>query len=358
MEHELVGKLKARFAAVRHRNPTKRVKVIAVAGPAGKTTTALLLTEMLREAGCSVLTLTNHGSFLNGETVDVPYDTTADDTQRALTFGKQKEVGYVIIELTDALVASHVLPTMNLEMSIITGTSPTANALLDQPVNFAVVPTGLDLGGLSVAPHQAISYGTDESAEAQIVRHRLLRKGTEVELVVDHQTTFSLATFLVGEANVQNLAAATAAAYVLAIDTSTLPEGVARLERVTANYDYIETGKPFDAVVDASPNEASLEMVLKSAATLKKRRLMVAVDDSVSVDDRMKLKGHCDRLVMVGSFEQVPGVEPAETIDAALDVLLRAAKREDLVLLAGKKFAAHTADGKTKAHQMLEEKGE
>lgn len=358
MEHEVVGKLKARLAAFKHRHPARGLKVIAVAGPSGKTTTALLLTELLRESGSSVLTLTDHGCFLNGQKLSLTYDATPDDTQRSLTLARQKNADYVVLELTEALVESHVLPTMALEMSIITGPSPLADALLNQPVNYTVVPSGLDLGGLSVAPHQAISFGHDVTAEAQVVRSKLLRRGTEVELVVDHQTTFNLATYLVGKANVYNLAAAVSAAYVLAINMTTLEEGAARLERVVGNYDYIETSQAYDVVVDGACDDTSLELLLSSAATLKKRRLLVALDASVQSEDRLALKRHCDRLVMVGDFEQAPGIDTAETPEAALELVARGAKKDDLVLLVGKQYAARESDNATRAHRMLEPNGE
>lgn len=358
MEHQVVGKLKARLAALRHRHPARGLKIIAVGGPYGKTTTALLLTELLRESGRSVLALTNHGCFLNGQHMSLSYDTSAVETQQCLTLARQKGVDYVVMEVTPALVASHVLSTLTIEMSVITGPSALTDTLLNQPVNYAVVPSGLDLGGLSVAPHQAISFGEDMTAEAQVVNYRLLRRGTEIELVVDHQTTFQLATYLVGKANVLNVAAAVSAAYVLAIDMSTLEEGVARLERVVGNYDYIETSRPYDIVVDATGEETALQLTLSSAAKLKKRRLLVAIDASIPVEDRLRLKQDCDRLVMVGDFELAPGIDQADSPEAALELVTRGAKKDDLVLLLGRDYAARESDNATHAHRLLEGKSE
>ena len=358
MEQELVGKLKARVSALKHRHPARSLKVIAVAGAAGKTTTALLLTELLREAGRSVLVLTDRGSYLNGQKLDLSYDATPDDTQRSLNLARQKDVDIVVMELTEALVANHVLSTIPIEMSVVTGASSLADALLNQPVNYTVVPSGLDLGGLSVAPHQAISYGDDVTAEAQVVKVKLRRRGTEVDLVVDHQTIVQLATYLIGKANVYNLAAAVSAAYVLAIDVASLPEGVARLEGVVGNYEYLESSRPYDIVVDGAAEDVSLELVLSSAAELKRRRLLVAMDTTVKPDDRLKLKKYCDRLVMVGLDEQAPGIDQAETLEAAVELVTRGAKKDDLVLLVGREFAARETDNTTKAQRLLEHKGE
>jgi UDP-N-acetylmuramoyl-L-alanyl-D-glutamate--2,6-diaminopimelate ligase len=357
METELVGKLKARLAAYRYRNPAKAVKLVAVAGPSGKTTTALLLSEILQEAGNSVLTLTNHGCYLNGEMQKLHYDTSPGAVQRSLALAKRKQVNYVVLEVTDAFVATHVLPTLTLEMSIITGDSPSAQTLLNQPVNYTVVPSGFDVAGLSVAPHQAISFGNDEAAEACIRSTTLRRKGTEVEVLIDHQTKCDVATFLVGKANVRNVAAAISAAYVLAIDLSTLEEGIARLERVTGNFEYLSSGsneQAYQVVVDAALSPESLELVLSSAAQLKKRRLLVAVDGPLPVGHEKALKHYADRMIVVNNTLEIAGLESAASLQEAFDLVRRGAKKDDLVLLVGKEYAGLEPDGGTKAQRMMD----
>jgi UDP-N-acetylmuramoyl-L-alanyl-D-glutamate--2,6-diaminopimelate ligase len=357
MEGELIGRLKARAAALRYRNPARAVKLIAVAGASGKTTTALLLSEVLQEAGHSVLTLTNHGCFLNGKKIERRYDTSAGAMQRSLSFAKQKQVAFVIVEVSDAFVETHVLPTLTLEMSIVTNNSPSAQTLLNQPVNYTVVPSGFDVAGLSVAPHQAISFGDDETAEAHIKQVTLRRKGTEIELVIDHQTKVNLATHLVGQANARNVAAAASAAYVLATDLAVLDEGIARLERVAGNYDYLalpSESRPYTVAVDAAGSPESLELVLGSAAALKKRRLLVATDGPLPAGHEKQLKAYTDRLTVTKGPKGIAGVETVESQQEAFDLTVRGAKKDDLVLLIGRSFAALEPDGTTKAHRMLD----
>lgn len=360
MEHEVVGKLRARVAAWRYKNPGRSLKVIAVAGPYGKTTSSLILSEMLQEAGSSVMVLTNHGCFLNGEPVSHRYDASADALQHCLSVARKNEVGYVIIEVADSLVRSHVLPTLPLMMSVVTGDSPAAQALLAEPADYAVVPSGFDVAALGVAPHQAINFGDSDLAEAQIVKVTERRMGTEVDMVIDHQTKLSVATYLVGQANALNVAAAVSAAYVLAADTSTFEEGVARLERVAGNYDYIPAeNTPYTVAVDGAVSEKSLELVLKSAAKLKKRRLLAVVDGSVSNEFYPLVKQLADRVITVGETAELPGVEQAADMKGALELAKRGAKKDDLVLLLGRDFAELTPDGATtRAHQMVGALGE
>ena len=359
MEHEVVGKLRAQVAAWRHGNPARGLKIIAVAGAHGKTTTVLTLGEILQEAGSSVMTLSSAGCFHNGQQIGQHYDRSADALQHCLAVAKKKELQYVVIEVSDALVATHALPTMLITMSVVTNDTPSAQVLLQQPADYAVVPSGFDVAGLSVAPHQAISFGEDESSEAQIVSITERRKGTELELVIDHQTKIAVATFLIGKANALNVAAAVSAAYVLAANTTSFPDGVARLERVVGNFDYILSDDlPYTVAVDAATSQSSVELVLGSAAALKKRRLLVVADTSVSAELYPILKQLADRAVVVGNAPELPGLEQAESMQAALELMKRGAKKDDLLLLIGRDFTARQPNGQTKAHSMFEVAGE
>lgn len=51
------------------------------------------------------------------------------------------------------------------------------------------------------ASEQKMTYGTHKEAEARIERVKLFRKGTEADIVLDHQTHLELATALPGEFN-------------------------------------------------------------------------------------------------------------------------------------------------------------
>ena len=354
MDNEVVGKVRARVAAWRHGNPSRALKVIAVAGDSGKTTTILLLSEILQEAGHSVISLTDRGCLHNGQPIAKHYDVSADALQHCLTVAKRKGVDFVLIEVSESLVATHVLPTLLLTMSVVTNDSPTAQALLNQPVDYTVVPSGFDVAGLSVAPHQAISFGEDLAAEAQIAAVNERRKGTEIDLVIDHQTKVSLATYLVGWANALNVAAAVSSAYVLATDRAVFEEGVARLERVAGNYDYLNVGDaPYDVVVDGATSEASLNLVVNTAKKLKKRRLLIVADSSVSGERYPELKRLSDRLIVVSDAPELPGVERAEDSKSAFDLMKRSAKKDDLILLLGNQYAA-LEEGIPSAQRLIE----
>ena len=181
-----------------------------------------------------------------------------------------------------------------------------------------------------------------------------MRGGTEIELVLDHQSKLELATYLVGEANVRNVAAAVAGAYVLAADIGTLQEGIARLEGVKGNFEKISSDKPYVVYADRATAAVSVGLALESARALKKRRLLVALDETVAKDSYELAKTQTDRLVVVGEGEDEPGVERAANVLEALELVTRAAKKDDLVLFLGKDFTECDQEGRSMVERHIE----
>ncbi len=346
-------KLSAKLAASRYRHPAKNLRVLTIAGPYGKTTTALLLAEILQEAGHSVLTLTNRVCKLNDQTLEVDFVPKAGPLQRLLAIGRKKKVDFVILEVNQAVLDSHVLSTITLEMSIITGDSSEANALSEQPVAYTVVPSSRSSESAQVVPHQAISFGDDELADARIKNVKLYQKGTEVSLVIDHHIDMPLATHLIGRANAYNVAAAVAAAYVLSVDTSRFEEGVARLEYVPGNYEHLPLDRLYAVVVDGAHIPRSLDLVVADAKKLTKRRLLVVADESVTEQGYAKVRPHASGFIAVGAHDG-PGIKGASDNKVAAEVTLRGAKQEDTVLFLGKQYASQDSENLSVAQRMVE----
>lgn len=352
-----VAKFKAKAAARRYRHPSKVLRVIAIAGPFGKTTTALLLSEILQEAGHSVLVLTNQGCKLNQTEVSERFDERAGSIQRLFSLGRKKKVDFVILEVTQGVLDSHVLSTTTLEMSIMTASSSLASALYEQPAAYTVVPSGVDIAPAGVAPHQAISFGEDQAADARIQSTKLYRKGTEIDLVIDHQTTLHLATFLVGRANASNVAAAVAAAYVLGVKIESFAEGVARLEYVPGNFEHLPVDRLYDIVVDGAHEHRSLELVVADAKKLAKRRLLVVADESITESNASIIKANSSAVTVVGTHDG-PGIHAASDTQTAAEVVLRGAKQEDMVLFLGTEYASKSSEHLSTAQQLVEGAGE
>lgn len=311
----------------RQGNPAPNAKIIAITGVSGKTTTAQLIMGLLVEAGHKVAV---YEPALHGES--------SNALNKGLQAAHTQGAAFIIIEVTPGLIKSAALDILELNMVIAVNACPEATLLLKRAVDYAVVPDGYEANDLVIAEHQIASFGDNQEADVKIGAVKLFRKGTEVTLVLDQHTSITIATFLVGYANVPNIAAAVAAAYVLGVPLDALAEGVARLEQLPGNFQYVTSSGQFTTVIDSAKNEQSAELIVASGKELAKRRLIVALAiESPKAGFLNHIQHQVDRLVVVG--EDLPGaVEAANTAEEAQAIAERAAKKDDLVVLIGKPF--------------------
>lgn len=328
---ELYQKGRARLVSARYGNPASTVRVIAVTGQYGKTTTGSLLLAILKEAGRVAVRYDR-----------IPSDDAVSELQRELKEAKQKGVEFFVIEVTSELMASGALTGVSIDTVLATSQSAEADELLDRNLSYVVIPDDYQAGMLAIADHQIITFGEQETAEARINKVTLYRKGTEVEMTIDHHTSLTAATHLVGKANAYNLAAAIASAYVLGIPFNTVEEGAASVEFIGGNYEYLKGERPYTVIVDGAATDRSVELVVDSAKELGKRRLLVALMASVASDAVIQhVKKVANRLVLVSPEEMsVPGIEVTDSPEEAWRIVQRAAKLEDTVLLIGKEFVS------------------
>lgn len=333
---------RARAISARYGNPAQTVRVIAVTGAYGKTTTAKLITELLKEAGRKVEA--RIGDDITDE-VDV-----AAELQQDLKRAKQNETEFFILEVNAALVESGALSGVPIDTVVVTSQNSEATTLLEQAVNYAVVPDGELAGMLALSEHQIMSFGEQTKAEMKIDEIILYRKGTELKLTIDHHTPITVASHLVGRANAYNVAAAIATVYVLGVSLDTVEEGAARLEVVKGNYEYISDGHAYTTVVDAASHDRSVELAIDSAKELAKRRVIVALESKGLSDEAISYaKKQADRLIVVNNTDAaLAGIEVVSFVEEAWLIAQRAAKKDDVVLLLGKGFTkAHVAPAET-----------
>lgn len=314
---------------MRYGNPAIGSRIIAVAGSSGKTTTAQLLMGLLLEAGHSVAVFDprQHGN-------------TVPSLWRGLHAGKRESAEFIIIETSPELLRSEALQALSIDTVVVTNHAKEVDILLAHPIEYAVVPDTHTFNLLTLAEHQIVSFGKSDTADAKIDKVKAYRKGTEVRLLMDHHTPVEVATHLVGQSNVQNVAAAISAAYVLGVPLDTVEEGVARLETVPGNFEYIPADEPFSVVFDAARSSESAEQVIASAKELAKRRLIVALAVGKPSDSLLATVQHtADRVVVVGKKGVLPAnIEVVSTPAEARAVAERTAKKDDLVVLIGPSF--------------------
>lgn len=297
-------KTRVHVASSRYGYAARYLKTIAVTGTSGKTTTVHYLGEILKSAGFTTALATTLGVEINGKlTSDKPL-TRALGWHKFFRDAKKADVDYVVIEVSAYDLDAHLLDTVPIECVVLTGTAPdnlhyfadaaaytaTLSSLLARTPRYIVLNADdenfAELQRSEAGEHK-ISYGANESADCRIRQVKLYKKGSEVQLLIDHHTTLELGTALPGRHNVYNMTAAAMAAYLMYIKLEAIQDGIANLEPLPHRFERLALDKPYDVIVDSAHTATSLESVLESARGMTKNRLIVVL--STDAEDTTQL---------------------------------------------------------------------
>lgn len=350
MKRDYLRNLRAKKAAIRYGHPSRNLQLVVISGE-GSATTALMLAEVLRETGKKTAVFTTRGSSIESVPYTPTYRSEAAALHSALSAARKQRCETVVVSLDNELEATGVLPTLAIDMVIVTNRESASEELLQQPMRYLVTPSDSNTTTTAVEPHHVITYGDDLAADARVTDVKLYRKGTEVTAVIDHQTTVELATFLIGSANARHTVVAVAAAYVMGAPVEQLADGAARLESVLGNFQYVDIDAPYRVAVDSATSERTVRELIDSARAITRRRLILVCDQSVDPDALSAVHHDVDRLIVIQGHSG-PSTDQVQSLSEAVALALRGAKRDDTVLLIGEELAAQVDEEQTRGARL------
>jgi len=289
-------KIRVHVVSARYGYPAKKLKVIAVTGTNGKTTTVNFINEILKEAGLKTAMFSTAQIEIDGKKSLNTLNATVGNTalmQRFFLRAKRKKVDYVVMEFPSHAIDQHKLDTVPVEVAVMTNLTQDHLDYHGTMENYAAVKAKL----FSHTPkyivlnaddewydyfdkHQAsvhkIGYGVSDTAEAKIDDIVLYKKGTEAMVTIDHQTKLTLTTALPGRFNAYNMVAAASTCYLLGVQLDHIVEGVANLEGIPGRYERVDTDAPYDVIVDYAHTPDALDKLLQPIGESKiGRRILV-----------------------------------------------------------------------------------
>ena len=288
-------KSRAKVVAARYGNPARDLRVIAVTGTNGKTTTVNFLNEILKEAGYKTAMFSTANIEIVGvQTVNDTNSTTAtvSKLQKFFHNAKKADVEFALIEATSHALDQYKFAGVPIEMAIMTNLTQdhldyhktmenyaAAKAkLFEMQPRFIVLNTDdkyFDYFNKFEASEQKITYGESDLAEVKIKSFKLYKKGSEAKLRIDNNVALEIATNLPGEFNVYNMTAAAAGAYLLGISLQDIQEGIANLEGISGRFQYATSDLPFEVVVDYAHTPDALEKLLQTSKKITKNRTIL-----------------------------------------------------------------------------------
>lgn len=281
--------------SARYGFPARGLRVIAVTGTNGKTTTANYLNEILKASGKKTALFTTAVIEIAGDRKLNELNATVASTERMQQFfrdAKTAAVDYVVLEITSHALIQHKLDGVPIECAIMTNLTQdhldyhktmeeyaaAKGRLFAKTPRFIVLNRDdewFEFYNEFEAGEQKITYGTLESADARISQVKLYKRGSEARVVIDTQTKLDLATALPGKFNVYNMTAAAAASYLFHVNLEAITEGIANLEEIPGRFERVEIGKQYDVIVDYAHTPDALEQLLEATKAITKNRVIL-----------------------------------------------------------------------------------
>ncbi|HAF10083.1 MAG TPA: UDP-N-acetylmuramoyl-L-alanyl-D-glutamate--2,6-diaminopimelate ligase [Chloroflexi bacterium] len=295
-------------------HPTDRLRVAAVTGTDGKTTTVHLVSDVLEAAGLH----TGYATTVDFKLADNEWQNdTRQSTQEALEiqeFCAELLVAggtWGVLEATSHALALRKMRGIDVDLAIFTNLSPehldfhgTLQAYLEaKGILFEMLTQGRDKGVPKAAvlnaddPHwryladraagaRLISYGIAALADVQATVTAADANGSRLKITAFGETV-DLRLPLVGRFNAHNALAAIGAGLAAGATLAQCRDALARARPVRGRMDRIDAGQPFTVIVDYAHTPESLEKVLALLRPLTPGKL-IAVFGSAGERDRTK----------------------------------------------------------------------
>jgi UDP-N-acetylmuramoyl-L-alanyl-D-glutamate--2,6-diaminopimelate ligase len=97
------GLLKGLPARIKYRFPDKKLKIIAITGTDGKTTSSTLLYHILKESGKKVALISTVGAYIGEEKIETGFHVTSPSPDQLFAFMKKmldRQIEYLVLEFT------------------------------------------------------------------------------------------------------------------------------------------------------------------------------------------------------------------------------------------------------------------
>jgi len=296
----------AAAAANFFRHPANALKLVAVTGTNGKTTTTSLLDAIVKSSGAKTGlfgTIAYHTPL--GE-YPAP-NTTPESVDLQQAFAEIRDAGgcYAVLEASSHSLAMDRLWGCHFAAAVFTNLTRehmdyhktfedyfaakrrlfegTGSGAPDVAIVNTDDPYGKRLGGLA---RHTVTYGL-EGAELTAKKFQLTFSGLSFTALTPNGKV-RVESRLVGRINVYNILAAIGAAQALGLSNEAIETGIRGLESVSGRFQRIDLGQKFFVVVDYAHTDDALENLIRTARELNPKGRIITLFGCGGGKDRTK----------------------------------------------------------------------
>ena len=274
--------------------PARHLKVIAVTGTNGKTTTCHYINHVLKSSGYRTAMLTSTTFEVDGVEWPNHYHTTVPKTGAVLDFfrrAKRQDTQYVIVEVTSHALHQHKFESVPVEIAVITNLTQDhldyhgsmhayaqvkSTLLSDYRAKWAVL--NIDDQWFRFFRQRAtadvVTYGAGQTAAVRFGGQKLTNHGSTTAITAG-EVQFTIRTSLLGSFNIYNATAAATVGLLLGCKPKDITTGIERLHVVPGRMEVVEAGQNFTVVVDYAHTSDALEHVLQTLRQITKAKLRI-----------------------------------------------------------------------------------
>lgn len=257
------GLLKGLPASIKYKHPAKKLKIIAITGTDGKTSSATLLYHVLKTAGKKVALLSTVAAYINDEKIDTGFHVTSPDANKLQAFMDEmvkNEIEYLVLEFTSHGAYQHRL--WGIKPSIV-GVTNITNEHLDYHLNYQ---NYLDAKTMVIKKAPTVVLNEDDSSYHKI--RRQLKEDTQViNYSADDNPTKKIREAIqkrfLASYNQMNAKLVTKIAEKLNIEPEKIAEGIKKFPGVEGRMQFIKNKKKgLTIAIDFAHTPNALEKAL------------------------------------------------------------------------------------------------
>jgi UDP-N-acetylmuramoyl-L-alanyl-D-glutamate--2,6-diaminopimelate ligase len=283
----------ALLASAWYGNPAKKLKIIGITGTKGKTTTALILYNILRKIGIKVGVVSSIGAKIEDKDIDTGFHVTNPEPlflQNILSQMVEGGMDYAILEVTSHGIDQERVAGIDFDIAILTNI---AHEHLDYHKTFdnylktksrlfinakiSVLnsddPSFIYLRNvLRKKRKRFVTYSLKNNSDlkAQEIKYNFF---TEFSLNLNNKK-YNLRSRLEGEYNLYNIMAAVSSAMILDVSCEKIVDVLPKIKSPEGRLERVKNLKNLEIYIDFAHTPDSLENVLKLLSGKKKKRLI------------------------------------------------------------------------------------
>ncbi len=279
--------LVAIYSTIKFGFPARKLIVVGVTGTDGKTTTATLIYEMLKDAGHKTSMITTVQAIIAGKSYDTGFHVTTPNAywvQKYLRQAVDHGDTHMVLEVTSHALSQYRVFGIHFAVGVLTNVT---HEHLDWHKNLE----SYRKTKLSLLQHSNIAVVNRDDGDSYQVALSLLsnKKIISYGIVRDAKitpTSYPFKTKLQGEFNRYNCLSAISASVALGVNPLSIKKTIASFTGITGRMEVIAT-KPIMVIVDFAHTPNAIEQVLKTVRPSVKKKL-IHVFGSAALRDTSK----------------------------------------------------------------------